>query len=331
MYNKNKNEKMTVKPDFLWYKLFNAEGFGDKSIFIVYNTIKNHNISLEEVFKMDESKFRETFPKLGRDRLNKANIDSIQKVNEKTDELYNEYQDLKSEGVEIIYPEHELFPKRILEFKISPILFCKGNLSLLNSSGVAIVGSRNASEEGLNIARKFASELAMQGKNVISGYAKGIDTNAHLGALEKDGTTTIVLSYGILEFSRKKIFKNENSGWRRNVLIVSQFHPKAKWSSKNAMIRNKLICALSSAMIVIESGPEKDEKGKMSGTFHAGKTALDNKVPLFVVDPDYFRNPPPGNKELIKLGGIKIKPEDGVETILKYFKTASKQEQPSLF
>ena len=63
-------------------------------------------------------------------------------------------------------------------------------------------------------------------------------------------------------------------------------------------------------------GPERDAKGKMSGTFDSGKTALDMKLPLFVVDPAYFENPPKGNADLITLGGCTLDPSDGTAQVL---------------
>ena len=74
------------------------------------------------------------------------------------------------------------------------------------------------------------------------------------------------------------------------------------------MVRNKLVCALSKAVVVIESGPKKDSQGKMSGTFNTARTALDMKRPLFVLDPKYFDNPPKGNEDLITLGGKHFDP-----------------------
>lgn len=84
------------------------------------------------------------------------------------------------------------------------------------------------------------------------------------------------------------------------------------------MIRNKLVCALSKAVVVIESGPERDERGKMSGTFNAAKTALKMDRPLFVLDSSYLDNPSRGNAELIALGGNLLDSVNGAEQIDKY-------------
>ena len=242
---------------------------------------------------------------------------------ENSNKAYTEYEQLKTRGVEFIYPRHPDFPPHLLE--IAPRLFIKGQRKLLTSAGIAIVGSRNVSDTGIRVARKFAADLANAGLNVVSGYAKGVDSEAHLGALAAEGTTTIVLPYGIKELRQKRAFKVFD--WQRNVLAISQFDPDAKWSARNAMTRNKLVCALSKAVVVIESGPERDSQGKMSGTFNTAKTARRMGLPLFVLDPRCFDNPPKGNADLIELGGECLDPDGGVEAIVKCI-AAAKTEPP---
>ena len=243
---------------------------------------------------------------------------------ENSNKAYTEYEQLKTRGVEFIYPRHPDFPPHLLE--IAPRLFIKGQRKLLTSAGIAIVGSRNVSDTGIRVARKFAADLANAGLNVVSGYAKGVDSEAHLGALAAEGTTTIVLPYGIKELRQKRAFKVFD--WQRNVLAISQFDPDAKWSARNAMTRNKLVCALSKAVVVIESGPERDSQGKMSGTFNTAKTARRMGLPLFVLDPRCFDNPPKGNADLIELGGECLDPDGGVEAIVKCIADAKTEPPP---
>ncbi|GAI86296.1 unnamed protein product, partial [marine sediment metagenome] len=73
-----------------------------------------------------------------------------------------------------------------------------------------------------------------------------------------------------------------------------------------AMARNKLVCAMSKAIVVIASGPERDNQGKMSGTFDAGKSALKMNIPVFVLSPQVLKPTPKGNIDLIDLGGIEF-------------------------
>ena len=243
---------------------------------------------------------------------------------EDSDKVYAEYEQLKTQGIEFIYPRHPDFPPHLLE--IAPMLFIKGQRKLLTSDGVAIVGSRNVSDIGICVARELAAELANAGLNVVSGYAKGVDSEAHLGALAAEGTTTMVLPYGIKELRQKSVFREFD--WQRDVLAVSQFDPDVKWLARNAMARNKLVCALSKAVVVIESGPEKDSQGKMSGTFNTAQTALSLNLPLFVLDPRCFENLPKGNADLIDLGGECFDPVDGAEAIVKRI-SAVKTEPPT--
>ena len=240
------------------------------------------------------------------------------------EEVRAEHEQLKAQGVEFIYPRHPDFPPHLLE--IAPMLFIKGQRKLLIAEGVAIVGSRNVSETGIRVARGLAAELANAGLNVVSGYAKGVDSEAHLGALTAEGTTTMVLPYGIKELRQKNAFRE--FGWQRNVLAVSQFDPDVKWLARNAMARNKLVCALSKAVVVIESGPEQDAQGKMSGTFNTAQTALSMNLPLFVLDPRCFDNPPKGNEDLIKLGGKHFDPDSGAEAIVKCISAAKIESSP---
>jgi DNA processing protein len=94
--------------------------------------------------------------------------------------------------------------------------------------------------------------------------------------------------------------------WEKNTLFVTQFLPYEKFSGQNAMTRNKLVCAMSKAVIVITSGPERDSSGKMSGTFDAGKSALEMNVPVFVLSPEVLKPAPQGNIDLINIGAIPL-------------------------
>ena len=100
--------------------------------------------------------------------------------------------------------------------------------------------------------------------------------------------------------------------------MVSQFDPDTEWSAWNTLERNQLVCALSKAVVVIESGPERDTEGKMSGTFITAKAALDLNLPVFVVDPSNLNNAPKGNADLIALGGYNFDPINGASEIVKH-------------
>ncbi|MBU6414760.1 DNA-processing protein DprA [Patescibacteria group bacterium] len=302
---------------YLLYKLNNIEGFGTKTINIILDRIKIKNKTLDEFFNITEKDFCDLFPEFGKGRFSKVNYDSLFNFNDEI--IEKEYNRLIENGIKIITLFDNEYPKIIIkkfENAPPPILFCKGKISLLNANSVAIVGSRDVDIIGLGATKKIAKHLAENGYNVVSGYAKGVDTNAHLGALECDGTTTAVLSCGINQIPIKKEIQ-ENYNWENDLLLVSQFKPNEPWSARNAMIRNKLVCALSKAVVVILSGPEKDQNGKMSGTFDAGKTALKFGIPLLVLSPKFFSFESKGNIQLIKMGAKEITDCQKVAELIK--------------
>lgn len=102
------------------------------------------------------------------------------------------------------------YPESLKRIKNPPKkLYVLGNIELLNSKGIAIVGSRNCTEEGMKNARIFAANIAKAGLTVISGMAKGIDRAAHMGALEVKGKTIAVLGNGpnvIFPYENKEIY-----------------------------------------------------------------------------------------------------------------------------
>lgn len=287
------------------FMLLNAPGFGAKSIYYIYDNLKKLGLNINELFEQSLTQLSNYFPEIGRGKFSRADLSSLQSMDNNS--LYTSYQKLKDENVHIIGLDDERYPKSVIQRlgeNAPPVLFCKGYLPLLNSDSISIVGSRDVSDFAIMLTKRIANRLADGGYNVTSGFAKGVDTSAHIGALESNGTTTMVLSYGFNHLSIKKDIKEYN--WERNTLFISQFMPYEKFSGQNAMIRNKLVCALSKAIIVISSGPERDSSGKMSGTFDAGLTALKYKIPLFVLNPSLLTPTPKGNIDLINIGGISL-------------------------
>ena len=205
-------------------------------------------------------------------------------------------RELQEQGIAVLLKGTSAYPNHLADAlgrQAPPVLFAMGNLDLLRMRAVGFCGSRKASDKGLSVAAECAGVLAAKGINVVSGYAHGVDLAAHRSALEAGGVTTIVLAEGILGFKAKSDVKNLLND--ENHLVVSTYSPRLPWSARQAMARNRIICGLSNAMIVVESG----DKG---GTFEAGKAALELRRPLFVVD---YAQPAPsasGNKYFIERG-----------------------------
>jgi DNA processing protein len=311
---------------YAWYCLNSVKGLGPKRLHVVRELLEARGLSAVDLLHLPPAETSELLDGHVPDSI----PDGLQQLD--WDALEADYHVLQEAGISVLHLGHADYPP-ILHERLADaapaVLFCLGYLRLLRSESFAIVGARSATSEGLQIASQLAHALALEGKNVISGFAKGVDTEAHLGALRADGTTTIVLSSGILDFAKKR--SGEDVDWERSTLAISQFHPREHWSARNAMIRNKLVCALAKAVIVIEAGAERDPEGKMSGTFQTGRTALELGVPLFVVSPGCLTASPPGNTALIQLGATEFDPVTGLESILLQSQQAPRSQQPTLF
>jgi DNA processing protein len=206
--------------------------------------------------------------------------------------------ELKSRGIDVIFDTDPEYPSQLSRLHDAPkVLFVWGNSSLLRSASIGMCGSRKASERGLIAARKCGGAIASSGLAIVSGYATGVDTETHLGALQAGGDTIIILAEGVLHFKRKRSFADVPFD-ESHVLAVSQFAPAQPWNVGAAMTRNAVIYGLGKALVVIEAG----ESG---GTFQAGVGALHANKPVLALG---FENETPrGNAVLIERGAIEVR------------------------
>lgn len=156
--------------------------------------------------------------------------------------------------LEIITIEDDRYPTRLKSIPNPPKqLYVKGNIELLKTNIISIIGSRVCSENGIKLARKFSKELVYQGITIASGMAVGIDTIAHQTTLQENGKTIAVLGNGF-----EHIFPIENSKLyqeiiKNNGLIVTEYPPEEKAKSKNFLARNRIVSGLSLGILVIEA------------------------------------------------------------------------------
>ena len=216
------------------------------------------------------------------------------------------------------YPEHL---KKALNGNCPPVLFVKGNTTLLSTKSVGFCGSRKVSPKGIMISRQCAEQLANRGITIVSGYAAGTDLAAHRAAIASGGNTVFVLAEGLLKSTKKAEIRDLLTD--ENHVFVSQFLPKQTWNVGNAMRRNAVIIGLSSAMILVESG-------KTGGTFAAGEESLKRGTPLFVIDYEKPEISAEANPYFIEKGGMPIRGIKGIPNLEKVFNAIDDSDQPKL-
>ncbi len=170
------------------------------------------------------------------------------------------------------------YPEKLKELlKPPPILYLKGNFEILKSDRmISIIGARLCSSFAFDIAFDIAHKLSKMGYCIVSGYAQGIDTAAHCGALSANGKTIMVIPFGILNFRLHPEIKKYNEKIKENTLIISECRPYETWHRGFALRRNRITAALGNALIIVDSG----HKGGVIKTAEFAR-ALNKKIFLF--------------------------------------------------
>ncbi|HIK62474.1 MAG TPA: DNA-processing protein DprA [Flavobacteriales bacterium] len=201
----------------------------------------------------------------------------------------------ESAGIWVIIRKSPQYPKKLKEHlkeNAPALLFGVGNKELLNSGGLAIVGSRSINDVDNKFTQEIAKKMALDGFNIISGGARGVDETSMLSALDAEGNAIGVLSNGLLSAAvsgkwRKYIKNNQ-------LLLISIFYPDAGFNVGNAMARNKYIYCMSDAALVVHSGTK-------GGTWTGALENLKKEYSLLWVKKT--NDVEAGNKKIVEQGG----------------------------
>lgn len=184
---------------------------------------------------------------------------------------------MKENNIDIIGFEDKEYPDLLKEIYNPPLnLYIRGNRNILNDVNIAIIGCRDASRYGEDVAVKFAFDLSKKNINIVSGLARGIDSFAHIGAIKAEGKTIAVLGNGL-----DIIYPSENKYLAKKILdldgaIISEYPLGTKPDKTNFPARNRIISGLSNGVLVVEA----KEK---SGTLITVDFALEQGRDVFVV------------------------------------------------
>lgn len=187
------------------------------------------------------------------------------------------------------------YPPALLEIADPPtLLYVRGNPALLLQRGIAVVGSRNATPQGMQTAEHFAKALAGQGQTIVSGLALGIDTAAHRGALVAGGDTVAVIGTGA-----DRLYPARNQQLALAIAergaIVSEFPLGTPAVAHNFPRRNRIISGLARGVLVVEAAPE-------SGSLITARLAAEQGREVFAIPGSIHSPVARGCHRLIKQG-----------------------------
>lgn len=278
-----------------WISISHLKGWKIEQINnLIEMVYQEHNSDLQDFFSLKPEDWKQLYG------LDEKQIEALQESKAEIPNNAFLAENLYHQGFElipIISPDYSPTLWQNLGLKHSPpLLYIKGNKELLKEDSIAIVGSRDASTNGLNFTHNIAKQATEDYKVVVSGFAKGIDKAALDNALNYIGHSIIVLPQGVLTFGSgyKTYYAQILEG---DVLILSTFHPKSPWRVELAMARNPIIYALAKDIYVAESSDS-------GGTWAGVKDGLRKGRKIYIRYPKEGENN--ANKLLIQQGGIAV-------------------------
>jgi len=226
--------------------------------------------------------------------LNEALINNI--INSRNiKKIQSGYDKLITSGIYFVSKEDKHYPEKLKHIYGAPFaLYIKGKLPKDNEKTIAIIGARECTAYGREMARYFARELASQGISIISGLARGIDCAAHQGALQVSAIT-----YGILGCGIDICYPRENIKTYMEIQsqggIISEYAPGTPPLSCNFPMRNRIISGLSDGILVIEAK-------KKSGSLITVDMGLDHGKNIYALPGRVSDKLSEGCNNLIKMG-----------------------------
>lgn len=282
----------------LWLVLNQIKGIGTKyALKIIENTS-----SLNDFFShLNDYKPRLSLPKSLWDELDKGISEKHLKYCDQVDQWLN-----KTKERHLITINSPYYPERLRQIHNPPLMiYVQGNIKSISMPQIAIVGTRKASCYGLQQAFKLASDLTNYHYGITSGLAIGIDTQAHLGALDANGTTIAVLGTGL-----DHIYPNQNQKIAYNIIqnggsILSEFPLNTKPDRFNFPKRNRIISGLSLGTVIIESSLK-------SGSLITANYALEQNREVFALPGRIDQSYASGCHQLIRQGATLVTSVDDI-------------------
>ena len=241
----------------------------------IFKFSNKENLNFFNLNREDKIEFLSNF-------LNEENTEKILDIFDKDDfykfEIEKIFKICEEKSINIFYHSYENYPKSLINIKESPyVIFVKGTLPIDKEleKAFAIVGTRKASREGINFAKDIGTYLAKNNIYNISGLALGIDTVGHETCLHRTGA---ILGQGL----DLEIYPRENINLAEKILanngfLLSELIPKQELSMFSLIKRDRLQSALTSGIIIAESGIK-------GGTVNTFKYAKEQKKKIFISD-----------------------------------------------
>lgn len=291
------------KSDLFLYQFNQIKGIGFMTLKNIYNKFGN----FEEAYNSD-------IKELNLIIKDKRILNQLIRFQDRSDEVQTNIKNFEKEldhkNIRLISYFNDNYPESLRDIGKPPImLFIRGRVPFDKlEKSISIVGTRNPSLYGHLKAREISRDLAEKGYIIISGLARGVDMEAHIGALEGGGETIAVLASGVCN-----IYPSEHEALAQDIIkngaIISESGIDTKTARYSLVERNRIISGLSKASLIIEGSIK-------SGTYHEAKFAITQGKIVFALTPfNTEKTIAELPLHLISNNGVEIK---SAENILRY-------------
>jgi len=266
-----------------------------------FRALLDHFGDLEEAWRADAHELR----RAGLDQRALENL-----LTTRTDiSLDDEMEKIERQGVRVLIWDDPAYPPQLLNiYNPPPVLYVKGEILDEDQWAVAVVGTRGATVYGKEVTRQIGGDLARNRITVVSGLARGIDSEAHRAALDAGGRTIAVLGSGVDVIYPAESRRLAGIIAERGAL-VSEYALGTPPEASNFPPRNRIISGLSLGVVVVEAG-------ERSGALITADFALEQGREVFAVPGNIFRKKSMGTNKLIQQGAkLVLSVEDILEEL----------------
>lgn len=219
------------------------------------------------------------------------------------------YESIIQKEIEVITTEDKTYPSNLLQIAAPPpVLYIRGDFTKQDQQAIAVVGTRKVTSYGKNVVRDLAGLLADNKVTIVSGLARGVDSEAHRAILKAGGRTIAVLGSGL-----DVIYPPENTQLAQEIIengaIVSDYAPGTQPEGVNFPPRNRIIAGLSLATVVIEAG-------ERSGALITASFTADQGKDVFAVPGSIYAPQSKGTNKLIFDGAYPLIQYDSIFEML---------------